>query len=302
MLQGSWREAQTKEVPLAHQDPKIFAIYEQLIYFEIIPIVDEEPMRWTTKKGPPARPVCEKPELCHKEYELLVRLYLLADYLMDAQAKQAAVDAIKAKVKHERDILRVEEPCMPPRSAIRTMWDETPNHCPGRQVLLDCFVFYACCKSVTRGLDGVPVEIKDEIIWNLVAYRRRPVNDMLYDSERRDIEAVKNGAVREAERKSAGSPKEDTMEPTVVIDAEESDGASEAESDETSETESVRTSDTEVTGRIEGSIEHGKMREVENKETVEMEKTAEVENLAEIEGYIGVNDSFLSHPPIPIMC
>ncbi|OAK99893.1 hypothetical protein IQ06DRAFT_198811, partial [Phaeosphaeriaceae sp. SRC1lsM3a] len=153
MLQGAWTEAHTKEVSIPHQDARIFALYEKVVIYGAVAALDTRPGRW--------------------EYERMVKLYLLAQYLQDDEAREAAANAIQCKVKHECEIMRISKPCLPPASAIREMWELTPNHCLGRQAILGCFLWYGSA-SEAFGIEDVPLEFIYSMYSCMLAHRLPP--------------------------------------------------------------------------------------------------------------------------------
>jgi hypothetical protein len=151
-----WKEAEEKLVKLPEDDPDIFALYEQVVYTGQIPLFDDEPERtfidYTGESGS-NRTTCTSLEKCQHEYEALAELYVLAEKLQDLKARNTTVEAIIREVIHEVATV-AENPCLPSLAAITIMYSKTPRHCPGRQVLLDCFMFYpedeSCQKLVVE--------------------------------------------------------------------------------------------------------------------------------------------------------
>ncbi|KAH7394225.1 hypothetical protein DE146DRAFT_661172 [Phaeosphaeria sp. MPI-PUGE-AT-0046c] len=210
-------EAVESPVDLSNVLPEIFALYEKYIYFDIIAVFYEEPQRWKTETVPYTRVICNKPELCFKEYELLVSLYLLGDYLQDTDAKVAVVESIVTKVTHECAMMRNSEPCLPPASAIRAMWEGTPHHCSGRQVLLDCFVYHGGPTSEALGLRDVPTAFSTALNKRMMALRQPPATKMLYANTWRDIEASNKYDVREVQITKVDSSMEAPRDTTIAV-------------------------------------------------------------------------------------
>jgi hypothetical protein len=139
-----WKEAEEKLVKLPEDDPDIFALYEQVIYTGRIPLVEVTGER-VTKCGIPGVS-CQVPNSCAQEYTSLSGLYVLAEKLQDMKTKNTAIKGITTKVTHEANTVKNNwggGPCLPSREAITIMYEKTPRSCPGRQVLLDCFLYYA---------------------------------------------------------------------------------------------------------------------------------------------------------------
>jgi hypothetical protein len=143
---GKWQEAQDGVVKLPDDDGDTFALYEQLVYTGKVPAFDdsEETERKVVTSYGRSWIDCVSNH-CKPEWELLSRLYVLAEKLQDLAAKNATVDAMiekvqrKARIKGTRLGLRK---CLPTPRAIEIMYENTPGFCPGRQVLVHIFVQY----------------------------------------------------------------------------------------------------------------------------------------------------------------
>jgi hypothetical protein len=70
---------------------------------------------------------------------------------------------------------------MPSLASIETMYAKTPHHCPGRQVLIDCFVWYG--KDQTMEYAGLlagalpPRQFLIDLSSNLMSMRQQPKHD-----------------------------------------------------------------------------------------------------------------------------
>ncbi|KAF1920341.1 hypothetical protein BDU57DRAFT_425817, partial [Ampelomyces quisqualis] len=153
-----WKEAEEKVVKLPEDDPDAFALYEQLIYTGNIPAFSDAPDRFIS----------------------LVRLYVLAEKLQDIKTKNSAVDAIIAKVSHESESIAssnlFQAPCLPSNKAIRIMYEHTPSHCPGRQALLDCYIWYGQSESESNydsDDEKVPRQFLKDLAKDLMQYRQQ---------------------------------------------------------------------------------------------------------------------------------
>jgi hypothetical protein len=177
-----WKEAEEKVVKLPDDEQEIFALYASLVYSGTVPAFDETPERIIHEND--GQTDCRYPDICQLEYESLVGLYVFAEKLQDVKAKNAAVDALIAKVTHESKVIfntEYDGPCMPSLAAIETMYAKTPHHCPGRQVLIDCFVWYG--KDQTMEYAGLlagalpPWQFLIDLSSNLMSMRQQPKHD-----------------------------------------------------------------------------------------------------------------------------
>lgn len=245
MLQGAWTEAHTKEVSIPHQDARIFALYEKVVIYGAVAALDTRPGRWGFRDEGYARRSCNEPNLCRAEYERMVKLYLLAQYLQDDEAREAAANAIQCKVKHECEIMRISKPCLPPASAIREMWELTPNHCLGRQAILGCFLWYGSA-SEAFGIEDVPLEFIYSMYSCMLAHRLPPLSDITHAGTLRlnENETVEDDSDGEREGERPKSPGSDTTD---------SSGETYA-TDETMGTESTEMPELDGGGTISGSL------------------------------------------------
>ncbi|KAF1950232.1 hypothetical protein CC80DRAFT_554463 [Byssothecium circinans] len=147
-MTGNWKEAEDKAVKLPEDDPDVFALYEQIVYTGKIPAYDDT--------GDERRDIyCQGWDRFQKGYEILCSLFVLAERLQDMNAKNMATDAILNKYFHGHNLLKKNDTsgasaCLPGKDAINIMCEGTPAPSPGRDVLVDLFV-YLCDY---QGFDG----------------------------------------------------------------------------------------------------------------------------------------------------
>lgn len=180
-----WKEAEEKVVNLPDDKQEVFPLYASLVYTGTVPALDEKVVR--IHRNGDGQTHCEYPEEYKLEYELLVGLYVLSEKIQDTMAKNTAVEALIAKVTHESKIVnnRDEGPCMPSLPSIETMYTKTPHHCPGRQALIDCFVWYGREESMNgAGLwEGVRPhrEFLIDLSRNLMSLRQQPTRELPHE-------------------------------------------------------------------------------------------------------------------------
>ncbi|KAH7137918.1 hypothetical protein B0J11DRAFT_573932 [Dendryphion nanum] len=110
-LNGNWRESDDKSVPLDDVDPEIFAIYLNSIYHNQLPVF---PASGEVDGG--------------GQFETLMKVYVLADKLMDTTTKNTILDAV---------ICRVRERKIPSPAALTIVYVSTPENDPMRRLVVD---------------------------------------------------------------------------------------------------------------------------------------------------------------------
>jgi hypothetical protein len=96
-LQNFKKGAQVKVVRLPGEDPEIFTLYVQLVYTNVIPyIIDTgEGDDWECRSDHNSG----YHQTCHDEYNILCRLYVLAETIEDTKAQNATISALFSKIK-----------------------------------------------------------------------------------------------------------------------------------------------------------------------------------------------------------
>ncbi|KAF1362489.1 hypothetical protein EJ07DRAFT_107279, partial [Lizonia empirigonia] len=154
-MQNGWKEAEEKRVKLDDVSPAVFALYEQLVYTGLVPGFETES--------------------CEREYVSLTSLYVLSERLQDIEAKNSAIDALMSKATHESATSMFA--ChLPSPEAVSLMYDNTPHHCPGRQAIVDCFVWFGQDHSMDMFGSGTNYckEFLSDLSKALMACRVRP--------------------------------------------------------------------------------------------------------------------------------
>jgi hypothetical protein len=102
------------------------------------------------------------------------------------EEKNTTVDAIISEVTHESYLLNTDEgPCLPGLATIKTIFDNTPGMCPGRQVFIACFVWYGQYHSM--GTIGAETEIPREFLYGLASEmmncRKQPTDNLPHEDK-----------------------------------------------------------------------------------------------------------------------
>lgn len=115
-LEKEWKEAQERVIPLPDDDPEVFKLYQQWIYYKRI---FSTPSTSSAKADSGAYPV-------------LVKAYLLGQKLLDGNFKDAMIDCIVEKLYTSAtfDI-----------KLTSLVYDATPPKSPLRKLLLDIYVW-----------------------------------------------------------------------------------------------------------------------------------------------------------------
>jgi hypothetical protein len=144
-----WRTAKEKTVNLPEDDPEAFQLYTQLVYTDRIPGMNDDipnkvdgveesyESRITLDK-------CGSPNACEADYQMLCRLYVLAEKLMDVKAKNYTMEALYSKIQVECSKCKnPQDTCLPCVDAITIMYNGTSKYCAGRQILLTTYIHFA---------------------------------------------------------------------------------------------------------------------------------------------------------------
>jgi hypothetical protein len=170
-----WKEAKEKTVNLPKDDPEAFALYSQLVYTGRIPgMNDNAPERGkTTNDG--KNHTCSTRNECEKEYRLLCGLYVLAEKMIDSQAKNHTIEALYFKIKQEGAIN--DEPtlgCLPSTEAINIMYDGTAVNCSGRKILVWSYMSEGseAFLQKTTTEEDLPSQFLQDLVYELMLLRR----------------------------------------------------------------------------------------------------------------------------------
>ncbi|KAF2869216.1 hypothetical protein BDV95DRAFT_468859, partial [Massariosphaeria phaeospora] len=107
-LNGRWQEADEMMVKLPDELPSIFTMYLDCVYHNEVPVSNHP-------DG-------------YREFDLLARIYVLAEKLMDVTAKNLVVNAM---------IAQGEEYSVPDKNDVCTLYDGTPEASPARKLYVD---------------------------------------------------------------------------------------------------------------------------------------------------------------------
>ncbi|KAF2851099.1 hypothetical protein T440DRAFT_395298 [Plenodomus tracheiphilus IPT5] len=179
-LSSGWKEVEEGLVRLPEDDPTIFALYGQLLYTGRIPVFErtdeQQDYHWSSTEN-------DAQKLCQSEYTSLAQLYVFAEKMQDVKAKNAVVQAIIEKINHHaKQVTHYSRGrvCFPGPVAITTIYEETASHCPGRQVLIDCYVSYADSDVMDRSdfINSVPREFLFDLARAALVYRSAPAEKL----------------------------------------------------------------------------------------------------------------------------
>lgn len=127
------------ELRLPDQEPAVFSAYLHFLYFGKIPC------RQVDKEGP-----FPNDDIVHLEFDMLCRLYMLAERIKDRKAMDAAIGALMSSynekdLKDGRRILR--------NDFITEIYDETKHGSPLRRLMVDMHMWYGDGKFMSTAID-----------------------------------------------------------------------------------------------------------------------------------------------------
>ncbi|KAK4501001.1 hypothetical protein PRZ48_006807 [Zasmidium cellare] len=126
-----WKEGQTKVIKLPETAPEAFEVYLQYLYTgEIVVSAKEINFPAIDDESDEAQPALEE---VSKAQELLMDTYILAEMLLDIDAKNALVDEFTWLLRRGRKLLLCPK--------IEDLFNATPNTSPMRRVLVDAVAF-----------------------------------------------------------------------------------------------------------------------------------------------------------------
>ncbi|KAF2122118.1 hypothetical protein BDV96DRAFT_682126 [Lophiotrema nucula] len=138
-MNGSWKEAEDKVVELKEDDPITFQRYQSLIY-----------------AGSAAFPDPEKDQsrvgyAVLNLQKALVRIYILADKLQDTKSKALVTETLLAvRRKSWKMVDGTSEDYAFSSSLIRIIYDDTPDSCPLRRMVVDDYAEVASGNWLAR--------------------------------------------------------------------------------------------------------------------------------------------------------
>ncbi|KAI4927500.1 hypothetical protein J4E85_006011 [Alternaria conjuncta] len=166
-LRGGWNSAQTLEVTLKEENPRIFAWYLDTLYNG-------------TKLSFQGQPWSFQP---------MSELYVLAEMLMDDSTKKSILAAIRKRCESPQFGHSLPEP-----SAVRTIYDGTPESSPARRLMVDIFSQRASKERIEHWTtENLPKDFLLDLSVNLIAQRPLP------DDDNRGHDEGKNAKKRAAE-------------------------------------------------------------------------------------------------------
>ncbi|KAI4664949.1 uncharacterized protein J4E79_003248 [Alternaria viburni] len=166
-LRGGWKSAQNLKVTLKEEDPRIFAWYLDTLYNG-------------TKLSFQGQPWSFQP---------MSELYVLAEMLMDDSTKKNILAAIQKRCESPHFGHSLPEP-----SAVRTIYDGTPESSPARRLMVDIFSQRAIKERIEHWTtENLPKDFLLDLSVNLIAQRPLP------DDDNRGHDEGKNAKKRAAE-------------------------------------------------------------------------------------------------------
>jgi hypothetical protein len=134
---GSWRESKENTISFPEDDLDAFRVYLHLVYTNNV--VSSGTMK--------------------NEWMLLCRLYVLAEKLQDAAAKDSAIDAMR---DYAKDARRMDTMVWDPE-VIRELYDGTPERSPARRLVVDLYALL----GGQPWLEGKKAELPKDFLYDI---------------------------------------------------------------------------------------------------------------------------------------
>lgn len=154
-LNGAWREAKNGRINLPNVEPRAFECYIQWLYTGEVPV--EFGKQGTTNM-----------EVAFVAYDLLMDLYMLGHFLLDAGFQNAVIDST-LKTKRETTIY-------PGAGSIRQIWDETPEDCTMKRLITRWWVS-SCKPTSVEKEKHLPADFQVALLQGFIELRNN--NNML---------------------------------------------------------------------------------------------------------------------------
>jgi hypothetical protein len=113
-LRGDWKEASSRIIPLLEDEPAVFCVYQHWLYNGLV---------HTLRQGLNSSSESEA------EYELLAKLYIFGEKIVDVAFKNSVIDAIVEKVGQDSFSKKLTG----------LVFDNTPSASPLRALWLDVY-------------------------------------------------------------------------------------------------------------------------------------------------------------------
>ena len=140
-----WSGSQTRSVRLVDHDPEIFHVYVHWLYRKSLPVRLDSPG-----------------EAGNEEYLQLAKSYVLGDVLVDADFKDAVLDAF---IDKSRSKATDGFNWYPAGSVVRHIYENTQDNSPARRLLVDMYT--ACGQSDWLTKHASPEDLTSEFLLDL---------------------------------------------------------------------------------------------------------------------------------------
>jgi hypothetical protein len=143
-LKREWMKVKDRKIELPDDEPKIFALYLQLLYTDKLPVKEIESLRKSGDSGDSSdNDDSEYWKLKDAECLELCQLYILADELQDVTSTNTVIDAILGVFKEMVDMDDGDLGPFLDFEVIKLVYDSTPMLSPLRQLMADHWVHRA---------------------------------------------------------------------------------------------------------------------------------------------------------------
>ncbi|KAL7936955.1 hypothetical protein V8C35DRAFT_332213 [Trichoderma chlorosporum] len=156
-LKDHWQTSPSEPVALKEEDPEIFEVYVHWLYFGTLPVQNDKP----GLEG-------------NAEYVQLAKAYVLGDFLVDVNFKNAVMDTMFIKSHSMASDGRRPHPAGP---VIRYIYEKTPESSPPRRFLVDLFAYFGKAKWLEPkwiSEDDLPEQFIRDLLTAMFKHRRPP--------------------------------------------------------------------------------------------------------------------------------
>lgn len=155
-MKAYWETSTSGSVTLKEEDPEVFEIYLHWLYFEKLPVQNDNP----GLEG-------------NTEYVQLAKAYVLGEMLQDVTFKDAVLDVILIKCRSKASDGHNWFPVGP---AVRYIYEGTPESSAARRLLVDLYTYYGHAEWLTQwaNKDDLPKQFLLDLAIATLEKRPRP--------------------------------------------------------------------------------------------------------------------------------
>ncbi|UKZ78420.1 hypothetical protein TrVFT333_006160 [Trichoderma virens FT-333] len=171
-MKAYWETSNSGSIALKEEDPEVFEVYLHWLYFETLPVKNDNP----GLEG-------------NIEYVQLAKAYALGEFLQDVNFKDAVLDAILIKSRSAASDGLNWYPVGP---AIRHIYEGTPESSAARRLLVDMYTYHGLGEWLTKwaNKDDLPKQFLLDLAIEALTKRACPSASLAQKKEPANIMSI----------------------------------------------------------------------------------------------------------------